>query len=902
MYKRIDSYGVIGDLRTTALIGQDGSLDWLCLPFLDSPSVFAALLDDRQGGRFLLQPTEPFDSSSDYLPRTNVLVTRFRTRSGVLRLTDFMPLGFTQDEAEDQQGASRQAVYRLLEVEHGWVEVRAIFQPRFDYARTETRLEAISDGVLASGGGKSLALTCSRSLEIGQDRAEAIWDLEVPDRVWLRLGSTESGQCSLKDKACEDVADSDRALQETADFWRAWLNRSETGRSADPGMYRDMVERSALVLKLLFFQPSGAMAAAPTTSLPESIGGSRNWDYRFTWIRDTAFTLKALFKLGHLSETESYLRWIEGILSGHSTGKLRIMYGLRGEEELPETELNHLDGYKGSRPVRIGNEAASQVQMDIYGELMDAVLQLSDYVGKIDAEKWPVLRAICDYVCSAWHQPDYGIWEVRGGPRHFVYSKVMCWVALDRGLTIARRYGFPADNDRWERTRSAIKAEVLEQGFSSSKQAFVQHYGTEELDASTLLIPLLGFLPPDDHRVVSTVEAVIRELGQGDFIYRYRAEDGLQGSEGTFLLCSFWLIDCLIAMGRLQEAEKRLRSAERAASRLGLFAEEYDVSWRESLGNFPQAFTHIGYINSVLNLNEAKSKQRDGGQPADQGLPSGKSSLAKRLLAGAIRLNDGQVDQNVPAGELAGRLKTNMNLLRGAFFQSEQGRVAYEQMKNSDLYEEYLDLSRNLKHFDPGRLNNEAEAAAFWINLYNVIVIHGVIELNIRDSVKEVRNFFQRIRYDIGGLEFTPDDIEHGILRANSRPPFSLFKPFGRKDPRLKLALNRLDPRIHFALVCASSSCPPIEIYTAQGLDSELTVSARTFLNAGGIGIDRAQSLVRLSRIFLWYAEDFGADMASRLRFLSQFLYDEQDRAFVQEQAPRLRVEYIPYDWRLNRG
>jgi len=902
MDKKIHSYGVVGDLRTMALIGPDGALDWFCYPFIDSPSVFGALLDENAGGRFLIQPEEPFDSSSAYIAGTNILVTRFRTSKGVMRLTDFMPVSFAQDEAEDQQGASRQSLYRFVEVERGSLRLRVLFEPRFDYARAETVLEAIHDGVLARGGGKSLALTCPRAFEVGSGQAEARWELGQGERVRLRLGSTESGQCSIHDRTCEDEAESDRALQETIEYWRSWLDRSETGRSVDPGIYRDQVERSALVLKLLFFQPTGAMAAAATTSLPEVIGGTRNWDYRFSWIRDTAFTLKCLFNLGHLSETEGYLRWIERIMAEHGAGRLQIMYGLRGEVDLEEIELDHLQGYKGSRPVRIGNAAAGQVQMDIYGELMDAAAQLADYVGRIKAEQWPFLRSLCDYVCANWQQPDYGIWEVRSGPRHFVYSKVMCWVALDRGLTIAKRYGFPADSRRWDASRRAIKKEVLDRGFSRNKGAFVQHYDTENLDASTLLLPLLGFLPPDDHRVVSTVEAVIRELEQDGFIYRYVSEDGLEGSEGTFLLCTFWLIDCLIAMGRLEEAEERLRKAERAASPLGLFAEEFDVVWQEALGNFPQAFTHIGYINSVLNLNEAKSASRRERQAdREQKQERIRPGLMGNLLAGSVLLNEGQPEVQVPPQELAGRLKTNMNLLRGAFFDSQLGRVAYEEMKGSGLYAEYIDLSRNLKDFDPERLQTREEKAAFWINLYNVIVIHGVIELGIRDSVKEVRSFFQRIRYDIGGQEFTPDDIEHGILRCNSKPPYSLLRPFGKNDPRLGYILDSLDPRIHFALVCASSSCPPIAIYTAHDLDAELTVSGQTFLNAGGVMIDRGQHRVRLSRIFLWYGKDFGPDEASRLMFIAPYLYKEKDRTFLMEHADSLQVEFMRYDWRLNR-
>ena len=898
MYKRIDQYGVVGDLHTVALIGLDGSIDWLCYPFVDSPSVFGALLDDQKGGRFQIRPAEEFDAAARYLERTNILVTRFRTRQGTATLTDFMPASYREHPTGNEE-ASPQALIRCLEVQSGSMGLDCLFQPRFDYARAETHISATQGGVIAESSSWSMALGCTHPLEVEPDQATARWELRAGDVVWLKLGSTQSGQCLQEDTLAQDPATLNQLLQESAEFWRSWVSTSETGRSLPENHYKDMLQRSALVLKLLYYGPTGTLAAAATTSLPEVVGGERNWDYRFTWIRDAAFTLKALFSLGHLSETEGYLRWIESVLAEHGAGELQIMYGLRGETELTETSLEHLEGYKGSSPVRIGNGAAKQVQLDIYGEIMDAAMLLADYVGKIDVNLWPVLRDICDHVVRVWKERDNGIWEVRGGPYHFVYSKVMCWVALDRGEAIAFRYGFQADTSTWKQTKEAIKQEVLDKGYSQAKGAFVQHYETEALDASNLLIPLLGFLPADDPRVVSTVDATINELSHNGFIYRYNAPDGLSGREGTFLLCTFWLIDCLTALGRLEEAEARLRKAERAANHLGLFAEEYDVLWQEPLGNFPQAFTHIGYINAVVNLVQAKNTSRPEGRSPK---PAPKLSfIRKKLLSPEIVLNEGTPKQHIPSQDLALELKSTMNLMRGAFFDSHNARVSYERMKGSDLYRHYLDLSLNLKHFQPQSLATEAEKKAFWINLYNVIVIHGVIELDISDSVKEVRNFFSRIKYDIGGRLFTPDDIEHGILRANSRPPHGLRRPFSKGDSRLDLTVQNLDPRIHFALVCASSSCPPIGVYTAESLDRELEIAGQTFLNAGGIEIDKQGLVVTLSRIFLWYGNDFGPDKDSRLKLIAPLLYDPQDRDFLLREGRSCTVKYMAYDWRLNR-
>jgi hypothetical protein len=770
------------------------------------------------------------------------------------------------------------------------VDVALLFDPRFDYARAATTVERRPRLLRARGGGRELSLACSREFGDGEG-GEARWSLGEGETLWLRL-CRDAGE----DPECVAEA-SAQALAETTEAWRSWLRRRETGRSARLGHYQAMVDRSALALKLLAHEPAGTIAAAATTSLPECVGGVRNWDYRYTWVRDASFTLQALFSLGHLSETAGYLRWIGRLLAGRDAGRLQIMYGLRGEEELPEEELGHLEGYKGSRPVRVGNAAAAQRQHDIYGELLDAALRLSDYAGRVDVRLWPVLRDICDHVVGVWREPDNGIWEVRGGPRHFVHSKVMCWVALDRGLEIARRYGFPAELEPWARAAGEIRAEVLERGWCAAKGAFTQHYDTDELDASALLLPVLGFLPFDDPRVASTVAALERELGGDGFLRRYAADDGLPGGEGSFLLCSFWLVDCLVGLGRLAEAELLLRRLEGTANHLGLFAEEYDPAWREPLGNFPQAFTHIGYINSVTRLLAAQRAVR-GEEAAEAPHPS----WVRRQLARRVVLNGDAPGSARPPRELAAALKGAMNVLRGAFFDTPRSRVAYERMPGSDPYREYVALAGELGAMRLEELTGREERLAFWINLYNVLVIHAVVELGVRDSVREVRDFFRRVRYRVGGTTFSPHEIEHGILRGNRRPPHALRAVFAADDPRAAHAVSPPDPRVHFALVCASSSCPPIDVYTPEGIDAELDVSGRTFVNAGGVRIRRAERRVALSRIFRWYAADFGPAVPDLLRFVAPFLYRDEDRRFLEDHAEGLRVEYQPYDWRLNRG
>lgn len=887
MVKRIGDYGIIGNSRTAALVGNDGSIDWLCLPFLDSSSVFAALLDQGKGGRFAVSPAQPFDSTSLYRPGTNILETSFRTAAGRLRLTDFMAVDASAEEILQDQ---TQRLYRCAEVMAGEIEIVLRFAPRFDYARRQTHLEIADGVVIARGDDERLALLASRP-GMKRDGGEATghWRLAAGEKIWFLLCGEEDIPSALKPEGAEE------ALGRTERYWHDWLKRSETGEDFDFGPFRNMVERSSLVLKLLEFAPTGAMAAAATTSLPEEIGGERNWDYRFSWIRDAALTVEALFNIGHLAEMEKYLKWLEKFIC-ESGSALQVLYGLRGETEVPEKTLPHLSGYKGSRPVRIGNGAYDQKQLDIYGEIMDAALRLSNYAGKIEFSMWPFFRSICDTVVESWQEKDSGIWEVRGGPYHFVYSKIMCWVALDRGLTIARRYGFPGDFNRWGACREEIRREVLERGWNEDKRAFVQHYETDALDAANLLLPFYGFLAYDDPRMLSTVEAIQKELTVDGYVYRYRTEDGLAGGEGVFLVCSFWLVDNLIGQGRLEEAMVTLLRLEKTANRLGLFAEEYDPFWDEPLGNYPQAFSHIGYINSVFALCRARKSQEQV-----PGKTLAETAAQKLLVTQRFLLNEGSPEGEGTPENIIRDLKHKMNTLRGAFFRTAEGRVAYEEMAASALFREYVEGSRHLQRFDPSVLKDRHDRLAFWINLYNVMVIHGVITLGIRDSVKEVTRFFRRICYKIGGMEFSADDIEHGILRSNHRYPNSLFHPFDKGDPRRNLVIEPVDPRIHFALVCASSSCPPIEIYSADRLDHDLEVSGKTFLNSGGVRIDQEAETVWLPQVFNWYGEDFGKTDEEHLLFISPYLYREEDRRFLEEKAKSLKVKYQPYDWRLNR-
>lgn len=604
-YKKLEDYGLIGNLETCALVGCDGSIDWCCFPHLESASVFAAILDTDKGGRFQIQPLEPFESQQSYRDTTNLLETTFRTSAGTIRLTDFMPA--SNDSAYER----RRIIFRRLQSLGGSVRIRVDFDPRFDYGRGLPSWEEAAGGVVARWHDQTLFLQGSVPWQFDRGYAHAAFTLADGQVSWfvLRYGGSEG----VTEQACEET------LQQTERFWLGWAHRCDRSPCVLDGPWHALTTRAGLVLKLLTHPESGAIAAAPTTSLPEAIGGVRNWDYRYAWIRDASFTVQALHNLGHAREARAYFRWLRGLwrsCSGRKTpAELQIMYGLHGETKLDEYELVHLSGYRNSAPVRIGNGAARQKQLDIYGELVNVLFETTRYGEEISVEDWEFIRRIADHVCQIWDTPDAGIWEVRGRPQHFTYSKLMCWVALDRCIRIAEGRGFQAPLGRWRRQRAAIRTAILERGFHRGLNSFVQALDSDALDATSLLIPAMGFLPADDPRVQGTIQATLDRLTVNGLVYRYNGDDGLPGGEGTFLLCTFWLVDALALCGRREEAENIYLGAVKYASPLGLFAEEVDPATGGQLGNFPQAFSHLGLINSALYLN----RQR-GIEPVGQGL------------------------------------------------------------------------------------------------------------------------------------------------------------------------------------------------------------------------------------------------------------------------------------------
>jgi GH15 family glucan-1,4-alpha-glucosidase len=606
-YKDLEDYGIIGNLETCALVGRDGSVVWLCFPFLESPSVFAALLDAKRGGHFWIRPVSKYTAFQSYLPDTNVLQTTFSTAMGIARLTDFMPL-------ERSKGSPTvRTLFRRIEGLKGQVELGVSFQPRFDYAREFRGLEYAPDGLLASGKSETLLLQAPIRLAIGRQEAKGQILLPKDQTLWLVL--LYNHQKPYRPADCE------KELKKVARSWRSWTHRCIRASCVLEGPWHDLVVRSGLVLKLLSNPETGAIAAAPTTSLPEIIGGVRNWDYRYAWIRDASFTVQALFHLGHRRESRDFRRWNHRIIEqAEDPSRIRVLYGLHGEGHLRERVLENLSGYRGSRPVRIGNGAVKQRQLDLYGELVNALYETTRYGEEISRRSWPMIRKIVNFVCQAWKKKDSGIWEIRGGARHFVYSKLMCWAAMDKGITIARLKGFKAPLAKWEKAKEEIRQAILRRGFNHEINSFVQSFDSGTLDATSLLIPFVGFLPFEDPRVQGTIEATLNRLMNPDgTVLRYEGEDGLPGTEGAFLLCSFWLVKTLALSGKVEKAEELFSRTLNFISPLGLLAEEIDRKTGKQLGNFPQAFSHIGLINAALYLGIAKGRKHKGPKPVGVG-------------------------------------------------------------------------------------------------------------------------------------------------------------------------------------------------------------------------------------------------------------------------------------------
>jgi GH15 family glucan-1,4-alpha-glucosidase len=598
-YKGIGEYGLIGNSYTAALVSNDGSIDWCCLPRFDSPSTFAAILDDEKGGKFHIKPRTSFESQQSYLPDTNILQTTFRTDTGTVTVIDFMPCYRTSRH----KLTKFDEIHRLVDCTVGQVPLEVVFEPRLDYARDNALIETYKNGVTARGRLDKLAL--SSTIPFTSDGGKAIGS--------FTLKQGESAQFILRYDSDQPkspgIYGSRRKLERTTAYWK-----EKAEGCVFSGPLREMMVRSYLTLHLMVYAPTGAIIAAPTTSLPEEIGGERNWDYRYAWLRDASLTLNALFYLGHIEEALGFFNWLV-TLCAKCGAKAQTLYDIDYEHPVQEQILDHLKGYRNSKPVRIGNAAYAQLQLDVFGEVLEAAYNYLDMGGYISRRTWESLESFVDAACESWQLPDNGIWEIRGGPYHFTHSKLMCWVAVDRGIKIAEELGFGENIKRWQDVAKDIRADILARGWNPEKRAFTQHYDTTALDASNLLMPLYGFLPITDERISSTIERTIEELGHNGLLRRYRTDktdDGLSGSEGEFLWCSFWLVRNLLRMGKLEDATALYQKLLGYGNHLGLFPEMVDSVSGEARGNFPQALTHLAVITTGIELiRESEVTKRD---------------------------------------------------------------------------------------------------------------------------------------------------------------------------------------------------------------------------------------------------------------------------------------------------
>ena len=608
MTEPIASYALLSDCQGAALVSLAGSIDWACMSRFDAPSVFTRLLDD-DAGYFSIHPTRPYSSTRRYLDDTMVLRTVHQTESGTVAVTDAMVLSSAVDGHSIGRSVPHQLI-RVVESLEGEVELDIEIVPRPEYGMTVPRLAPVDGGFRTIGGPEMLVVSSSIALQIEPGRARGRFTLRSGERVHLAVQTCSPWQDPVD--RCTPV-ELDRRLDDTLAMWRSWSALHQNYR----GAYRDLVNHSGRVLQALTYAPTGAIIAAATTSLPETPGGERNWDYRYCWVRDASLTMQALWVAACPDEAGRFFDFIATAAGTEVTasgcGSLQILYGVGGERRLDEHTLGHLDGYGGARPVRVGNGAWDQTQLDVYGELLNAAFTLSDQLGPLTAVTRELLREAADTAASRWREPDQGIWEVRGGPRHFLYSKLMCWVALDRAVQLAEQLEATDRVAGWMQSRDDVRRDILENGWNPAVDSFTQSYGSTALDASALMIPIVGFLPADDPRVRSTVDAVAAGLTDSEgFVYRYRAEDGLEGGEGTFVICSFWLVECLAMLGQTSRARELFERLTSYANDIGLLAEELDPDTGGQLGNFPQAFTHIGLVNAAWAITQA---ERSAGLP-----------------------------------------------------------------------------------------------------------------------------------------------------------------------------------------------------------------------------------------------------------------------------------------------
>lgn len=859
----LSEYGAVGNGRGLALVSRTGSVDWMCVPRLDSPAVFAALLDDRSGGRFAIRPDRDFDAASAYRPGTNLLETRFRVRTGEARLTDFMPDG--PDVRERPENAGR--LIRRVRGEAGEVRLRIVCDVRFDYGRRPARWERRDNRCwrLVSRD-RHLLLTASRPL-FWEDRTARL-RVRAGETVWLVL---DWGGESVPDEAAlEGLLDSAER------YWRGWRSEGGAGRLPPGGFWRDALDRSALALRLLQYRPAGAVAAGGTAALPVAPGGGDNRDDRVASIHEAADTLTALSALGRRREADAFVDWVRGVLRAADAGGPEDIQRLdRPRPPAGERIARHLAGYKGAEPVRLGRNPGEASALEISGEVLDLFFAFSRRGGEIGSGDWTRLRPLVDRAAATWRRPDSGRAEpsVRPG----IHARLMAWVALDRGIRIALRNGFRADLARWRNERAAVRQDILRRGVSRRTGAFRTDDETGGTDDGVLRIPLVGFLPATDRRVAAT----LRELDAD----RLR-EDG-------FLLPFFRYLRCRILQGRLDEVAEGLRRVREFSGPSGLLGERYDPVFREIGGNLPRASAHAACALATLEYLAARNAPPPPPSPLW-------SRRAARLFRPARLSPPRRPRREAVPADPNRALRDVLRRLADHFYDAHEQRVDYAGIRSSAVFDRMRDCVADLRGFDPETLGTDAERIAFWINLFNLLTIHAVVALGVRDSVREIPFFFRRATYVVGGRSYRLGDIEHGVLRGNRRPPFRPSRPFGPADPRLRTLPETPDPRTIFGLVRAARTGPPLGVYAADTLGRRLDASARVFLN-GTSRLDMRDRTLWVSELFKRRRSDIGARDADLVRFVARFWYRTDPADWLVSEADRIAIRYFPFDWRLNR-
>lgn len=869
--KKIGDYGVIGNGAAAALVGRDGAIDWLCLPQIDSESVFAALLDPQRGGAFTVEPPgrwqEDWDTAQSYIEGTNVLRTRFRTRGGEVELTDFMPIGSSSENTIPY------LVRRITGI-HGDTRLRITVSARLRYARVAvTWQQQTACAWSLHGDDGTYSITTSSPVHWHEDQTSVA--IGAGETFWIAFGAEQQRSTT---------ADIEAHLNTTIDYWRRWISHRHPDDRRAHSTWRQQLVRSDLLLALLQSPATGAIYSAITASIPRTLYGMRACDGRYEDVFACALYVEALLGFGHVDAAQQYLLHAIARLPSPRT----LLHAPRS------VALDHLSGYRGT-PAAVQSEAVAQCDYTTVGFLLDAALLLSRHGVPIERSLWEQLQPLVDFAAQTWPHPDLGYATSSLGPRHFTLSKLLWWMALDRGVKLAQRYGYPGDVDWWKEQRQAVRDTIITQSYRADKGLFAMHPDSDEIDPALLLLPITGFLPADDPRVKRTLAAIELVVRGAQESNRSSEEVDVAVEPHFHNLFPYWHVNCLILQQRFDDAEERLRLLHTTSNHLGLFGEHFDGLFREINGNFPAGRVHAAYAVTVMNFFNGLNRLQRSEPPA----PERRLGMVFRshLLNPVSDQTNGSALS--PSHDADQMLQQALNELRREFYDAHEQTLEYARIRGTQSYQRFRDAITALREFDPLVLESDAHRLVFWLNVFNAAVIHGIVELGLTRSVRDVPLFFDRIQYKIGRFLFTPSDIEHGILRANAPPPGKRRNKFIQKDPRCRLGPGSCDLRVHFAMFRGTRSAPYLDVYILDRLESMLNDAARVSVNAAAQVVKKKRTLLLPEQI-AWYRQDFPQENTQFVSYLSRFFNDPEVVEWLGENAHRVNIEYQSFDWRLN--